>query len=409
MPSATVPKTALDSRIVENIVYFGRTLRKAGLPVGPASIVDAVRAIEVAGIGSREDFYWTLHAVFVRKRDQLPVFDEAFRVFWRTRGLIEKMLAILSPVAPARAPSAPPRAGQTRVDQAFQPPRSETMAEPPPDIEVDARFSVSDREDLKRKDFAQMTAVEVLEAKRAIRTLVLPVERVRQRRLRIALQGRIDLRRSLRAAMRTNGEIIVLARRAARVRPPPVVGLIDISGSMTDYSRLLLHFMHALGADRRDVHTFVFGTRLTNVTRQLRVKDPDEALTACSAGVADWAGGTRIATALGAFNAKWSRRVMAGGPIVLLFTDGLERDGDDDLSRHMGRLHRSCRRLIWLNPLLRFDGFEARARGVRAMLPHVDEFRAAHSLKAMEDLCRALAPSRATTTDMDVSPRRFLV
>jgi uncharacterized protein with von Willebrand factor type A (vWA) domain len=165
---------------------------------------------------------------------------------------------------------------------------------------------------------------------------------------------------------------------------------------------VLLHFFHAIGRSRR-VHTFLFGTRLTNVTRELRRRDPDEALAACASAVADWSGGTRIATALREFNRKWSRRVLGQGALVLLFTDGLEREAGDDLGREMDRLHRSCRRLIWLNPLLRFDGFSARARGIRAMLPHVDEFRSAHSLESVTDLCRALAGE-----GQGYDPRRWL-
>ncbi len=393
-------------RIVDNIVHFARTLRKAGLPVGPASVVDAVRAVEASGIQSRDDLYWTLHAVFVRKREHRVLFDEAFRIYWQSRGLIEKMLAILSPVAPPRGEPERPRAGQTRVAQAFQQVRERRREETREEVEVDARFTVSGREVLQTKDFAQMTAEEIAAAKKALRAMVMPMEKVRLRRLISASRGRIDPRRSLRASLRAGGDIIALRYRRQDERRPPLVALCDISGSMSQYSRLLLHFLHALTEERRHVHTFLFGTRLTNVTRQLKMKDPDEALAACSAGVEDWSGGTRIATALHEFNKRWSRRVLSGGAVVLLITDGLERDTDEDLSREMDRLHRSCRRLIWLNPLLRFDGFEARAKGVRAMLPHVDEFRSVHSLEAVADLVQALSggPTRTPETD----PRRYL-
>ncbi|MBA5777652.1 VWA domain-containing protein [Stappia sp. F7233] len=393
-------------RIVDNIVHFARTLRKAGMPVGPASVVDAVRAVEVSGIASREDLYWTLHAVFVRKREQKVLFDEAFRIYWQSRGLVEKMLAILSPVAPPRGEPEKPKAGQTRVAQAFQQVRQRDQKETREEVEVDARFTASGREVLQHKDFAQMTGEEVQAAKRALARMVMPMERVKLRRLIAAPRGRIDPRRSLQASLRAGGDIIALRFRKRAEKHPQIVALCDISGSMSQYSRILLHFLHALTEERRGVSTFLFGTRLTNVTRQLRMKDPDEALAACSAGVEDWSGGTRIATALRDFNKHWSRRVMAGGPIVLLITDGLERDTDEDLARAMDRLHRSCRRLIWLNPLLRFEGFEARARGIRAMLPHVDEFRAVHSLEAVEDLVRALAGAATLTPEAD--PRQWL-
>ncbi|WP_417671765.1 vWA domain-containing protein [Roseibium sp.] len=378
-------------KIVDNIVHFARTLRKAGLPAGPSSVVDAVRAVEVAGITNREDLYWTLHAVFVRKREHRVLFDEAFRIYWQSRGLIEKMLAILSPVAPPRGKPEKPKAGQTRVSQAFQAAKERMSEQTKPEVEVDAKFTVSGKELLQAKDFAQMTAEEVEQAKQALRSLSLTMDKVRTRRLSPAARGRIDPRRTLKASMRAGGDIIDLKFRKAQEKRPPLVALCDISGSMSQYTRLLLHFLHGLSEQRRDVHTFLFGTRLTNVTRQLRMKDPDEALEACSAGVEDWSGGTRIATALHEFNRVWSRRVLSGNPTVLLITDGLERDTDEDLEREMDRLHRSCRHLIWLNPLLRFDGFQAKAKGIRAMLPHVDEFRAAHSLNAVEDLVKALA------------------
>ncbi len=393
-------------KIVDNIVHFARTLRKAGMPAGPSSVVDAVRAVEVAGITSREDLYWTLHAVFVRKREHRILFDEAFRIYWQSRGLIEKMLAILSPVAPPRGKPEKPKAGQTRVSQAFQSAKERMSEQTRPEVEVDAKFTVSGKELLQRKDFAQMTSEEVEQAKQALRALSLSMDTVRTRRLTAAPRGRIDPRRTLKASMRAGGDIIDLKYRRVQEKRPPLVALCDISGSMSQYTRLLLHFLHGVTEQRRDVHTFLFGTRLSNVTRQLRMKDPDEALEACSDGVEDWSGGTRIATALNEFNRVWSRRVLSGNPTVLLITDGLERDTDEDLEREMDRLHRSCRRLIWLNPLLRFDGFQAKAKGIRAMLPHVDEFRAAHSLNAVEDLVKALASGSKAAFEND--PRRWL-
>ncbi|MGS4885512.1 vWA domain-containing protein [Roseibium sp. MB-4] len=381
---------AVRSRITDNIVYFARTLRKAGVPVGPASVVDAVQAVEVSGISNRDDLYWTLHAVFVRKREHRILFDEAFRVYWQSRGLIEKMLAILSPVAPPRGAPEKPKAGQTRVAQAFQANKERVAEETRPEIEVDAKFTVSGKELLQSKDFAQMTAEEINDAKMALASMALTMDKIRLRRLVPAHSGKVDPRRTLRASMRSGGNMIDLKFRQPAERRPPLVAICDISGSMSQYSRLLLHFLHAVTAERRDVHTFLFGTRLSNVTRQLRMKDPDEALEACSEGVQDWSGGTRIASALHDFNRHWSRRVLSGKPTVLLITDGLERDSDEDLAREMDRLHRSCRRLIWLNPLLRFEGFEAKAKGIRAMLPHVDEFRAVHSLEAVSDLVSAL-------------------
>lgn len=395
-----------DGRIVENIVHFARTLRKAGMPTGPASVVEAVRAVEIAGIANRDDLYWTLHAVFVHKREHRILFDEAFRIYWQSRGLIEKMLAILSPVAPPRGKPEKPKAGQTRISQAFQASKERVSEQTRPEVEVDAKFTVSGKELLQTKDFAQMTAEELETAKQSLRQLSMPKDKIRQRRLAPALRGQFDPRRTLRASMRSGGGMIDLKFRKPVEKRPPLVALCDISGSMSQYTRLLLHFLHTITEQRRDVHTFLFGTRLTNVTRQLRMKDPDEALEACSDGVEDWSGGTRIATALHEFNRVWSRRVLSGNPTVLLITDGLERDTDEDLEREMDRLHRSCRRLIWLNPLLRFEGFQAKAKGIRAILPHVDEFRAAHSLNAVEDLVQALSGERSGVASAD--PRTWL-
>lgn len=393
-------------RIADNIVYFARTLRRAGLPVGPAAVIDAIRAVETTGIGSREDFYWTLHSVFVKKREHRPIFHEAFELFWQKRGLLDKIIAMMSPEVAGPTEREKPRAAEARVRQAMAP---ETRREEErPEVEVDMRLSVSSQEVLQRKDFAQMSVEEITEAKRALSALVLPDDTLRIRRLKRAAHGRFDPRRTMRASLRVGGDIIMPAFRARAERRPPIVALCDISGSMTQYSRLMLHFLHAL-SERRKVHTFVFGTRLTNVTRQLQHKDPDEALAGCSDIVQDWSGGTRIASALRSFNRDWSRRVLGQGATVLLITDGLEREdkneSGNDLAAEMDRLHRSCRRLIWLNPLLRFEGFAAKARGVRTMLPHVDEFRAVHSLEAISDLVSVLhGGSRSSRSD----PRRWL-
>ena len=401
----TVSVAVPDGRIADNIVYFARTLRKAGMRVGPSSVKDAIEAVLAAGIGSREDFYWTLHAVLVTRHEDHATFDEAFRLFWKSRELIEKMIAMFSPVAPDNREKQKPRAAESRVAQAmFEGHEKNRPAREVPELEIDARLTVSGNEVLRGKDFAQMTADEISDAKRAIAELQLPFDTVRTRRFRPDTRGRVDPRAMMRSASRTGGELILPKFRSAREISPPIVVLADISGSMSQYTRIFLHFLHALTEKRRHVHTFVFGTRLTNLTRQMRHRDPDAALADCSAAVRDWSGGTRIGDALREFNRLWSRRMLGQGAIVLLITDGLERDDVAGLSEEMARLRRSCRRLIWLNPLLRFDGFEARARGVRAMLPHVDEFRAVHNLDALADLCASL--DRRTTADVD--PRRWL-
>jgi uncharacterized protein with von Willebrand factor type A (vWA) domain len=395
-----------DGRIADNIVYFARTLRKAGLRVGPASVKDAIEAVLAAGIGSRDDFYWTLHAVLVTRHEDHAVFDEAFRLYWKSRELIEKLLAMFSPVAPDTREKQKPRAAENRVSQAMF--EGHRKAQPPreiPEVEVDARFTVSGNEILRAKDFAQMSAAELADARREIAALRLPYDMVRTRRFRADQRGRIiDPRAMMRASARTGGALILPKFRSQREVHPPLVVLADISGSMSQYTRIFLHFLHALAEKRRRVHTFVFGTRLTNLTRQMRHRDPDAALADASVAVKDWSGGTRIGDTLHEFNRLWSRRVLGQGAVVLLITDGLERDDIAGLAVEIERLHKSCRRLIWLNPLLRFDGFEARARGVRTMLPHVDEFRPVHNLNALGDLCASLGESGRRGSD----PRRFI-
>jgi len=395
-----------DGRIADNIVYFARALRKAGMRVGPAAVKDAIEAVLAAGIGSRDDFYWTLHAVLVTRREDHAVFDEAFRLFWKSRELIEKLLAMFSPVALDQREKAKPRAAESRVSAAmFEGHQKNQRPQEIPEVEVDARFTVSGNEVLRDKDFAQMTAAELAQARVAIAALQLPFDTMKTRRHRPDPHGRRpDPRAMMRSSLRTGGTLILPKFRSAREVHPPLVVLADISGSMSQYTRIFLHFLHALAEKRRRVHTFVFGTRLTNLTRQMRHRDPDEALADCSAAVKDWSGGTRIGDTLAEFNRKWSRRVLSQGAVVLLITDGLERDDVAGLSEELERLHKSCRRLIWLNPLLRFDGFEARARGVRAMLPHVDEFRPVHNLEALADLCAALGGAGGAETD----PRRWL-
>src|SRR5438477_903266 len=387
-----------DGRLAENILYFARALRAAGIPVGPGGVSDALAALSAAGVGTREYFYWTLHAVFVKRHEHTVLFDQAFRIFFRKRAYLDKLIAALSPQAPSRDQPAP-KPGAQRVEEAlFAGLRERERKEP--EIEVDARLTTSDRELLQAKDFAQMTAAEIALAKQAIKRLVLSLDEVKTRRLMPSRHGhRIDLRRTLRASLKAGGAVIDLKYLGRRTKAPPVVALLDISGSMSQYTRLFLHFLHAVTDARKRVHTFLFGTRLTNVTRALKHKDPDEALAAVAASVTDWSGGTRIASSLKAFNKSWARRVLTQGAIVLLITDGLERDPDDRLAFEIDRLHRSCRRLVWLNPLLRFEGFEARARGIKTMLPDVDEFRPIHNLESMQDLVRALSASRGRGGD----------
>jgi uncharacterized protein with von Willebrand factor type A (vWA) domain len=324
-------------------------------------------------------------------------------MFFRKRAYLEKLIAAMLPEAAPDA-SKPPPPGAQRIQEALFSGVQERERDKT-EIDVDMRLTVSDRDVLQRKDFAQMSAAEIAAAKDAIARLTLPLNEVRTRRLAPHRRGHmIDIRRTLRSSLKAGGAVIDLKYLGSKMKEPPIVALLDISGSMSQYTRLFLHFLHAVTDARKRVSTFLFGTRLTNVSRSLRERDPDEALAACSAHVVDWSGGTRIASSLHAFNKHWARRVLGQGAVVLLITDGLERDGDDTLGFEMDRLHRSCRQLIWLNPLLRFEGFEARARGVKAMLPHVDELRPIHNLESMTGLVRALSGLEAK----DYDPKAWL-
>lgn len=401
------PVPSGDGRLADNIVYFARALRKAGLKIGPGAVVDAITAVDAIGIGSREEFYTALFAVFVKRHEDKAVFDEAFRLFWRKRDLIEKMIQMMSPRSPGTDNKEKQKAGEKRASEALvaeqenrKPPKEE------PELEIDSRFTTSASEVLRKMDFAQMSSQELANARQALSNLQMQLDEVRTRRFRPTQHPvKFDPRRTMRQSLRTGGELILPAFRAPKTIQPPLVILADISGSMSQYTRIFLHFLHAMTEKRRRVHTFLFGTRLTNVTRQMRNKDPDEAMDECTSLVTDWSGGTRIGETLHEFNRLWARRVLGQGAVVLLITDGLERDSIEELSTEMDRLHRSCRRLIWLNPLLRFDGFEARARGVRAMLPHVDEFRPVHNLEAIGDLVSALSGCGRRG---DSDPRRFM-
>jgi hypothetical protein len=382
-------------RMAENVMFFARTLRAAGLPVGPGKTLAALEAVEAVGLMRRDDFYWTLHAVFVNRRDQQEVFDQAFHVFWRNPKFLERLRSLFLPNVALDDGSEPEgRELNRRVAEALRSeiPQGDEKDEPDEEeVEIDAVLTYSDKEVLRSMDFEKMTAEEIAKAREAIQRMRLPIMEVRTRRFEpTAGTGRADLRASLRSALRAGSDTIPLKYKKRRLRHPPLVILCDISGSMSRYSRMALHFMHAVTNDRDRVHSFVFGTRLSNITRYLRNSDVDRALEACAGVVDDWSGGTRIGAALSEFNRVWSRRVLGQGAVVLLITDGLDRDNAEGLQRAVERLHKSCRQLIWLNPLLRYGGYQPKSMGAKAILPHVDAFRAVHSLESLEDLAQAL-------------------
>ncbi len=393
---AAPPLAADGGRLAHNMLHFARALRAAGLPVGTGHVIRALEAVARVGIGNRQDFYWTLFAVFVNRHEQREIFDQCFHIFWRDPQLLERIMRLLLPESlTARPPGEPAR---RRVAEAFAPEpapgrggKGESEDSREPRIELDARLTWSAEERLRRKDFEEMSADELEAARRHIRHMRLLLGTVPTRRLEPHVRGRrIDLRRTLRRSLREGGDLVELVRQRRRHRPPPLVILCDISGSMNRYARMLLLFMHTVTNDRDRVYSFLFGTRLTNVTRQLRRRDVDRALAEVGEAVQDWGGGTRIGHCLERFNVEWSRRVLAQGAVVLLITDGLDREGGVGLARAMERLHKSCRRLIWLNPLLRYDAYAPISSGARIIIRWVDEVRSIHNLESLEALARAL-------------------
>ena len=388
-------------KLASNIAHFARALRRAGLPIGPGRVVDAIRAVEAAGFTERRDFYWTLHACFVSKREESTVFAQLFRLYWRDPRYMEQMMSFLTPmvrgVAEERtAQAAEKRAAEALLDgQERDLPEQEEPKEDEIVLDIDASQTISAQERLRSLDFEQMSIAEMHAARRILAGLTLPVRPLQSRRTQ-GLPGRIpDWRGTQAQAMRRGGEVMDFATKRRRIRFPNLVVLCDISGSMSQYSRAVLHFVHgvanAQGQDWAQVHAFTFGTRLTNITRHLRTRDVDAALKAAGAEAQDWEGGTRIAACLHAFNRDWSRRVMGQGAVVLLITDGLDRDEGADLGREMQRLALTSRQLIWLNPLLRWDGFAPKAKGIAAMLPHVSSLRAGHNIASLEGLADALS------------------
>lgn len=381
--------------IAANIMHFARVLRAAGLPIGPGQVIDAVQAVKSTGLGRRDDFYWTLHAVFVNRRDQRELFDQAFHIFWRNPQILERMMSMILPSAELGQAEKPEAEVSLRIAEALAAgasPQDEISTRESEEIEFDATLTFSREEVLREIDFEKMSAAEIEAAKAAMRRIRLPIKDIPTRRFRTDKAGaRADMHATLRAALRFGGDVIPMRWRSRRRRTPPLVVLCDISGSMERYARMLLHFLHAITNDRDRVHTFLFGTRLTNVTRYLRYRDIDIALDKIAEAVVDWSGGTRIGQCLYEFNRDWSRRVLTQGALVLLITDGLDREGGDGLPRQIDRLHRSSRRLIWLNPLLRYEQFQPKSQGIRAILPHVDEFRPVHNLESLMQLTHVLS------------------
>jgi len=342
--------------------------------------------------------------VLTKSIEDRPIFDEAFRIFWRDPDLESKVRAMLLPQVESRAGQQKAPMANRRLAAAFFPHAASKTVAPTgtQEIQFDAALTFSPEERLRRADFDTMTTEEWAEAKKLVARLCLPMAEIATRRFTTSTRGpRLDFNASLRQSIRHGGDVWPQVRKQPRMRTPPLVVLADVSGSMERYTRMLLYFLHAIANARQRSHrveTFLFGTRLTRITRELHHRDVDQAVAKVEDQVSDWGGGTRIGPCLKSFNYGWSRRVLAQRATVLLITDGLDRDDGDVLATEMARLKRATPQLIWLNPLLRFDGFEAKPAGVRAMLPHVDRFLPVHNIDSLTELGKVLSTTKTGAT-----------
>jgi uncharacterized protein with von Willebrand factor type A (vWA) domain len=373
--------------LLPRLAGFARLLHDAGLDAGPGRLKDATIALNHINLGSETDFREALRTVFVTRKDELPLFDAAFDIYWAPPD--PRVLAGAIPGRSRSLPMAPERAKAWL--EALGLPKSEMAREQEEEQSFTATSSgYSAEEMLRQKNFDQMTWQETEEVRRLLAQSPWRLAERRTRRLAPSRSGAIDLRRTTRRAVRSSGELVELMHRKPRIRRRPLVLLCDVSGSMERYSRQLLIFAHAIGR-REEVETFVFSTRLTRITRQLRRREVDRALEGVGHSVHDFSGGTRIGAALHEFNRKWARRVLGHGAVVILISDGWDRGDPGLLATELARLRRLSHRLIWLNPLLGSEGYEPLTRGMAAALPHTDEFMSAHNLKSLDDLGRKLA------------------
>ena len=396
-PAALTPNLIASSadggRIVDNIVRFVRLLRAAGLPVGPDRTVLATRAVLAAGIDSPTLLYWTLHAVLVSRPEHHLIFDQAFYLVWKDPQFLQQMLSVMLPEA--AGDKTPGTELSRRLAESLFTAQLPERPREDDKIEIDASGTWSAVDALQTKDFEQMTTAELAEARRAIASMQVLLEQIPTRRFEATPRGRrIDMRAVLRASAASGGDIAALRFRRRRYRTPPLVILCDISGSMDTYARIMLHFLYAMTNARDRVSAFLFGTHLTNITRSLKSRDADQAIAKVSGDVTDWSGGTRIGASLAAFNRLWARRVLGQNATVLLFTDGLDREGGEGLATEIRRLRASCRRLVWLNPLLRYSAYEPLAGGASVLADHVSETRSCHNLASLSDLASALGAPR---------------
>lgn len=386
----------VDTTFTDHIIGFSRALRRLGFNVSPDHITAALQAVQAVGISRKDDVRAALKSTLVHNREELELFDQAFQLFWKAPSQIPDMMKWL--LQTTNIPNTVDNKGYNRVQDALQ----EKALPPPPEpgktseaeVKIEEIVTYSPSEILRKKDFASFTNDEIAAAKRYMETLKWNVPPFASRRMKAALRGHaFDIRKTTQSGLRHGGEFIHLSRKGNRYKMRPLVVLCDISGSMERYARMLLHFMYAVVQNQRQVESFVFGTRLTRITQYLKHKDIDEALDIVSKHVFDWSGGTKIGESIKAFNYEWLRRTLRSSSIVLIISDGWDRGDTDVLHKEMGRLYRSCHRLIWLNPLMGFDGYEPLTLGMQAALPFVHELLPVHNLHSLEQLVDVIASS----------------
>ena len=382
--------------ILPNLLRFAEVLRRVGLDAGPANVLDMVRATEHVHIGRRAEFYQAARSIFVHRRQDLPVFDEAFNVFWRKPNTARSGMDLRSMGEQRRFRKPQVSAGRDEaMDDALAlegDPEDDSVSS------IDLTRTYSSREVLRQKDFAQFSGQEITEARKMMAALRWDLGHRRTRRMVAGSGSGLDLRRTLRRSLQHGGEMLDLAERGPKSRPRSLALICDVSGSMERYTRMLLHFIHTMAAGQ-PIEAFLFATRLTRITRQLRYRSIDQAITEVSRAVPDWAGGTRIGDAVKTFNYQWLRRTLRGQAIVMIISDGWDRGEPELLAHETSRLQRSCHRLIWLNPLLGSANYQPLTQGMQAALPYVDDFLPVHnmnSLQALADRLSDIGPERGS-------------
>ncbi len=372
--------------LLRNILLFGRLLRAVGVKMTPTQILDLVESLNHINLRNRRDFKNSARTILITKHEHISIFDRAFDLFWQARDT-----GILMEMDLGQLLQKPNQAEQKKIIELLPSSQDgddddETDDEAEEPV-IDTVYTYSSREVLRHKDFGQLDQAELQEIKLMMQRMNWKLEQRRTRRKIRSKQGvYLDMRRTFRQNLRYGGQPLELTWRQVKLKRRPLVVICDISGSMERYSRVLLKFIYAISNGLDHVESFVFSTRLTRITRQLKSRDVDTALDQVSTSIHDWAGGTRIGDALKSFNYEWGRRVLGQGAIVLIISDGWDRGNIDLLGHEMARLQLSCQRLIWLNPLLGSESYEPLTRGIQAALPHIDDFLPVHNLASLEQL-----------------------